>query len=194
VSDVPEVPPAPRPPLTTTTSLWPAGMILGLAVIMIGVFLLVDFATNKGVVTVPTTIPTVVGGLPLDAKPAPALQYCLQSEEVPSNLNNAFIVPKNTVPEPGANTPDLGAGEYDCFEPMATIHATPDQLVTFFDTQLEARGWSLFSRTASNGKPQSLFQKAGSDGFYWELGITVTKSTAAKVYWKFTIYQNSDTI
>lgn len=169
-------------------------MILGLAVVMIGVFLLVDFATNKGVVTVPTTIPTVVGGLPLDAKPAPALQYCLQSEEVPSNLNNAFIVPKNTVPEPGANTPDLGAGEYDCFEPMATSHATSNQLVSFFDTQLGARGWDLFSRTAINGEPQSLFQKAGSDGFYWELGITVTKSTAAKVYWKFTIYQNSGTI
>jgi hypothetical protein len=169
-------------------------MILGLAVIMIGVFLLVDFATNKGIVTVPTTIPTVVGGLPLDAKPGPGLKYCLQAEEVPSNLNDSFIVPENTVPRPGANTPDLGAGEYDCYEPMATTHATANQLVTFFDSQLEARGWDLFSRTASNGKPQSLFQKAGSDGFYWELGITVTKSTAAKVDWTFTIYQNSDTI
>jgi hypothetical protein len=194
VSEVPEVPPAPRPPLTTTTSLWPAAVILGLAVIMIGVFLLIDFATNKGVVSVPTTIPTVVGGLAIDAKPAPALQYCLQSQEVPSNLHDAFIVPEHTVARPGANTPDLGAGEYDCFEPMATTRASSNQIITFFDAQLEARGWSLFSRAASNGDPQSLFQQAGSDGFYWELGITVTKATSSTVFWKFTIYQNSGTV
>jgi len=194
VSDVPEVPPAPRPPLTTTTSLWPAGLILGLAVVMLGVFMLVDFATNKGVVTVPTTIPTVVGGLPLDAKPGAALQYCLQSEEVPRNIDSAFIVPEETVPRPGANTPDLGAGEYDCYEPMATTGASSGALIKFFDTQLEARGWSLFSKGASNGDPQSLFQKAGSDGFYWELGVTVNKSTASRVDWTFTIYQNSDTV
>jgi hypothetical protein len=194
VSDVPEVPPAPRPPLTTTTSLWPAGLILGLAVVMLGVFLLIDFATNKGVVTVPTTIPTVVGGLSLDAKPGAALQYCLQSEEVPGNIDSAFIVPEKTVPRPGANTPDLGAGEYDCYEPMATTGASSGALIKFFDTQLEARGWSLFSKGASNGDPQSLFQKAGSDGFYWELGVTVNKSTASHVDWTFTIYQNSDTV
>jgi hypothetical protein len=194
VSDVPEVPPAPRPPLTTTTSLWPAGLILGLAIVMLGVFLLIDFATNKGVVTVPTTIPTVVGGLPLDATPGAALQYCLQSEEVPSNIDSAFIVPEKTVPRPGANTPDLGAGEYDCYEPMATTGASSGALIKFFDTQLEARGWSLFSKGASNGDPQSLFQKAGSDGFYWELGVTVNKSTASRVDWTFTIYQNSDTV
>jgi hypothetical protein len=194
VSDVPEVPPAPRPPLTTTTSLWPAGVVLGLAVVMLGVFLLIDFATNKGVVTVQTTIPTVVGGLPIDAKPSAALQYCLQSEEVPRNIDSAFIVPQKTVPRPGANTPDLGAGEYDCFEPMATTGASSGALLNFFDTQLEARGWNLFSKGASNGDAQSLFQKAGSDGFYWELGVTVNKSTASRLDWTFTIYQNSDTV
>lgn len=194
MSDVPEVPPAPRPPLTTTTSLWPAGVILGLAVVMLGVFVLIDFATNKGVVTVPTTIPTVVGGLPLDAKPTAALQYCLQSEEVPRNIDSAFIVPEKTVPRPGANTPDLGAGEYDCDEPMTTIGASSGSLIKFFDTQLEARGWSLFSKGASNGDAQSLFQKAGSDGFYWELGVTVNKTTASGVDWTFKIYQNSDTV
>jgi len=120
---------------------------------MLGVFMLVDFATNKGVVTVPTTIPTVVGGLPLDAKPGAALQYCLQSEEVPRNIDSAFIVPEETVPRPGANTPDLGAGEYDCYEPMATTGASSGALIKFFDTQLEARGWSLFSKGASNGDP-----------------------------------------
>lgn len=194
MSEVSGPPPAPKPPVTTTTSLWPAGAILGLAVVMLGVFLLVDFVTSKGVVPTPTTVPVVVGGLALDAHPTAALKYCLQSEEVPSNVDSAFVVPVNTVPRSGAETPDLGAGEFDCYEPMATAHATSSAIISFFDAQLEARGWSLFSKGASNGDPQSLFQKAGSDGFYWEIGVTVTKSTASEVDWTFEIYQNSDTI
>lgn len=194
MTEVPGPPPAPKPPVTTTTSIWPAAAILGLAVVMLGVFLLVDFVTSKGVVPPPTTLPAVVGGLTRDANPTPALKYCLQSEEVPSNLDSAFLVPDNTVPRSGANTPDLGAGEYDCIEPMSTTGATSGQIISFFNAQLETRGWSLFSKGASNGHPQSLFQKAGSDGFYWELGITVTKSTASHVDWTFEIYQNSDTV
>jgi hypothetical protein len=161
---------------------------------MLGVFLLVDFVTSKGVVPPPTTLPVVVGGLSRDLTPTPALKYCLQSEEVPANIDSAFVVPDNTVPRTGANTPDLGAGEYDCIEPMTTTNATSEQIISFFDAQLGARGWSLFSKGASNGDPQSLFQKAGSDGFYWEIGVTVTKSTASHVDWKFEIYQNSDTV
>jgi hypothetical protein len=162
---------------------------------MLGVFLLVDFITSKGVVPPPTTIPVVVGGLARDVDPGPALKYCLQDEEVPSNIDSAFIVPVNTVPRPGANTPDLGAGEYDCYEPMSTANASGGAVLDFFDAQLETRGWSLFSRGAgSNGDPESLFQKAGDDGFYWEIGVTVTKSTAAHVYWTFDIYQNSGSI
>ncbi|HEY5103987.1 MAG TPA: hypothetical protein VII65_02985, partial [Acidimicrobiales bacterium] len=60
--------------------------------------------------------------------------------------------------------------------------------------QLEARGWNLFSKGSSTGKPQSLFQKAGNDGFYWVVGVTVTTSTKNNVAWTFRIYQNSQTI
>jgi hypothetical protein len=77
---------------------------------------------------------------------------------------------------------------------MATTGASSGSIIKFFDSELEARGWSLFSKGASNGDPQSLFQKAGDDGFYWEAGITVTKSTASRIDWTFKIYQNSDTV
>ena len=131
-----------KPPLTTTTSLWPAAAILIMAVVMLGVFLAVDFVTSKGVVPTPTTVPVVVGTLSRDTHPTAALKYCQQSEEVPSNLDNSFIVPVNTEPRSGANTPDLGAGEFDCIEPMQTTQATGGQIIKFFDAQLESRGWS----------------------------------------------------
>ncbi len=186
---------APKPPLTTTTSLWPAAGVLIFAVVMLVVFMVINLASDQGVTkATTTTIPVVVGGLTLNPKPGPALHYCLQTEEVPGNIADAFIVPMNTETRPGANTPNLGAGDFDCYQPMATRGASASALIKFFNAQLEARGWSLFSQTAPNGDPQSLFQKAGDDGFYWEAGVTVTKSSATMVYWTFQIYQNSETV
>jgi len=185
----------PKAPLTTTTSLWPAAAVLGVAVIMLVVFMVINLVANQGVTKLKAAaIPVVVGGLQRAAAPGSTLKYCLQSQEVPSNIDDAFLVPVGTVPRPGAATPNLGAGDYDCSQPMATAHASAASLIKFFNAQLQARGWSLFSKGASNGDPQSLFQKAGNDGFYWEVGVTVTKSSAATVDWTFKIYQNSETV
>lgn len=185
----------PKPPLTTTTSLWPAAAVLGLAVVMLVIFMVINLAANQGVTKeTTTTMPVVVGGLQRDGSPGPALTYCLQSKEVPSNIADTFIIPVGTDPKSGAKTPNSGAGDFDCYEPMATTNASSASLINFFDAQLGVRGWSLFSTGASNGDPQSLFQKAGSDGFYWVVGVTVTKSSATSVEWTFRIYQNSETI
>lgn len=185
----------PKPPLTTTTSLWPAAAVLGLAVVMLVVFLVINVVADQGVTKeTTTTLAVVVGGLQRETSPGPALTYCLQTKEVPSNIADAFVMPQGTAPTGGANTPNSGAGDFDCYEPMATLGASSAALIKFYDAQLEARNWSLFSSGASNGDPQSLFQKAGDDGFYWVVGVTVTKTSAAKVDWTFRIYQNSETI
>ena len=185
----------PRPPLTTTTSLWPALTVLAIAVVMLAVFMVIDLVTNHGVVSAPTTtLPTVVGGLARDPSPGPALYYCRQTQEVPSDVADAFVFPVDTSSRPGANTPNLGAGDFDCYEPMTTAHANSSSLLAFFGAQLGARGWGLFSHGAANGDPQSLFQKASSDGFYWVVGVTVTASTSSSVRWTFRVYQNSQTI
>ncbi|HEV3268523.1 MAG TPA: hypothetical protein VGZ68_08985 [Acidimicrobiales bacterium] len=185
----------PKAPLTTTTSLWPAAAVLGVAVVMLVVFMVINLVANQGVTKLSAAkTPVVVGGLKRDLSPNPALTYCRQGQEVPSNIDDAFLVPVHTVARPGATTPNLGAGDFDCTQPMTTTHASSSSLIGFFNAQLEARGWNLFSKGASNGDAQSLFQKAGSDGFYWEVGVTVTKTTASSVEWTFQIYQNSETV
>ncbi|MCU1363425.1 MAG: hypothetical protein JWM55_1253 [Acidimicrobiaceae bacterium] len=162
---------------------------------MLSVFMLVNLVTNKGVVAKETaTVPVIVGGLQADTKPGAKLQYCLQSEEVPSNIDSAFVVPVNTATRPGQGTPNRGAGEFSCEQPLTTTNTSASELISFFNQRLQASGWSLFSHGASNGDPQSLFQKAGSDGFYWEVGVTVNKSTTSSVNWTFQIYQNSETV
>lgn len=184
----------PKAPLTTTTSIWPAALILGIAAVMLVVFMVINLVADQGVTKETTTIPLVVGGLKIDATAGAVLQYCRQTEEVPSNITDVFLVPVGTSPRTGANTPNLGAGDFDCEQPMFTAKVNAASLITFFNSQLEARGWSLFSKGASNGDPESIFQKAGNDGFYWEAGVTVTKSTSGGVDWTFQIYQNSETV
>ncbi len=182
----------PRPPLTTTTSIWPAAGVLIFAVVVLGVFLLVKLISDQGVNTTPTTLPAVVGGLKM-APSSAVLDYCTSASEIPSNIDDAFIVPLGTKIRSAGTIPNAGAGDYDCYQPLVTT-TNSATLLNFYKTQLEVRGWSLFSRGSSSGSPQSLFQKAGNDGFYWVAGITVTKTSNHLVHWTFRIYQNSETV
>jgi hypothetical protein len=91
--------------------------------------------------------------------------------------------------------PNSGAGDFDCYRPLSTT-TSASALLGFYKAQLEARGWTLFSSGAKNGAPQYLFQKAGSDTFYWIIGVTVdsSASSATSTNWTFRIYQNSEAI
>jgi hypothetical protein len=182
----------PKAPLTTTTSIWPAAAVLIVAVAMLAIFMLLNLVADQSVTTTTTIAPVVVGGL--DVAPTNvALDYCRHTTEIPSNIIDAFVVPADTQPESGANIPNAGAGEFDCYQPLATP-ARASALLSFYAAHLETLGWHLFSHGASNGAPQSLFQKAGNDSFYWVVGITVTRSSTNLVNWTFRIYQNSQTI
>jgi hypothetical protein len=183
---------APKAPLTTTTSIWPAAGVLLLAVVMLFVFIIINFASDQSVTKTKTTIPVVVGGLNI-AKSSDALDFCKNQTEIPSNINDAFLVPVGTVSTSGGNIPNAGAGDFDCYQPL-TSPTNSASLLAFYSSELEARGWNVFSHGASNGSPQTLFQKAGNDGFYWVVGVTVTKSANGQIDWTFRIYQNSETI
>ena len=182
----------PRAPLTTTTSIWPAAGVLIFAVVVLLVFLLINLISDQGVTSTPTTLPVVVGGL-AKAPSSAVLDYCTSTSEIPSNINDVFLVPVGTTSASSGNIPNAGAGDFDCYQPLITT-ANGASLLTFYKTQLEVRGWALFSQGSSKGSPQSLFQKAGNDGFYWVVGITVTRSSSQLVHWTFRIYQNSETV
>lgn len=182
----------PKAPLTTTTSIWPAAAVLITAVVMLVVFLSINLVADKGVTPSTTTIPVVVGGLKTNPTSS-ALAYCTHNSVIPSNISSVFVVPVRTSTQIGANIPNTGAGDFDCYQPLLT-RTNSGALLNFYAAQLGARGWNLFSKGASNGAPQLLFQKAGNDGFYWIVGITVNKVTNVHVHWTFRIYQNSQTI
>jgi hypothetical protein len=180
----------PQAPLTTTTSIWPAAAVLILGVVMLAVFLLINAVSDQGVTT-PTTIPVVVGGLSTES--TNLLTGCEQPGTPPANVLPALIVPASTTARGPATLPNEGAGDFDCTRSFVTA-VKPGALLGYYSAQLRARGWNLFSQGASNGSPQDLFQKAGSDTFYWVIGVTVTSSSANSTNWTYQIYQNSETI
>ncbi len=182
-----------KPPLTTTTSILPAAAVLGLAVLMLAVFMVINLVADQGV-TSTTTIPVIVGGLNVDPSSS-LLANCEPPGTLPANIVSGAVVPINTRSRGPFQLPNSGAGDFDCFRPLASA-TSASALLGFYKTQLEARGWSLFSSGASNGAPQYLFQKAGSDTFYWIIGITVNPATssATSTNWTFRIYQNSSAI
>jgi hypothetical protein len=182
---------APRPPLTTTTSIWPAAAILGIAVVMLALFMGINLIANQAVATT-TTIPVIVGGL-TPATGSTLLSNCEQPGNPPSNITPALIVPVNTRANGAFVMPNAGAGDFDCYRSFIT-NAPANQVLAFYSSELESRGWSLFSQGASNGAPQDLFQKAGSDTFYWVVGITVNTTSAHHTHWTYRIYQNSAAI
>jgi hypothetical protein len=164
--------------------------VLILGVVMLAVFLLINAVSDQGVTT-PTTIPVVVGGL--STEHASLLAGCEQPGTPPSNITPALIVPTTTVARGPVALPNQGAGDYDCSRSFVSA-VKPGVLLGYYRAQLKARGWNLFSEGASNGAPQDLFQKAGSDTFYWVIGVTVNSSNATSSHWTFQIYQNSETI
>jgi hypothetical protein len=183
----------PKPPLTTTTSILPAAAVLGLAVLMLIVFMIINLVSDQGVATT-TTIPVVVGGLGVDSSSS-LLANCVTPGTPPANIIAGVVVPVDSHSRGPFQMPNSGAGDFDCYRPLVTT-VSASTLLAFYKTQLEARGWSLFSSGASNGSPQYLFQKAGSDTFYWVIGITVdtSASSASSTAWTYRIYQNSESI
>lgn len=181
----------PRPPLTTTTSLKPAATVLIVAALTLLTFIGVDVWTSQSSPTT-TTIPLVVGGLPIATSNA-LIAPCQQPDVPPNDINDSFFVPKGTVSHGAIINQSTGPGAYDCERTFVTA-ASQSAVLGFYKSELIARGWGEFSHGASNGKAQLLFQKNGTDTFLWVLGITIDHHATNTSTWTFRLYQDSSGI
>ena len=179
-----------RPPLTTTTSLWPAAVVVGLGASILAIFLLINALANPTVTT--TTVPVVVGGLPAAHSNA-VVTGCQQPGTPPPNIASALIVPVRTAPGGPVVHANGGAGDYDCYRSLVT-RAPSSQILGFYRARLSTTGWALFSSAQAPTGPEMLFQKAGSDTFYWVVGIAILGHHGSQTKWQFRIYQNSASI
>ena len=173
------------------TSIWPAASILIVAVSTLAIFMVINAVTSTTTVT--TTTVAVVGGL--NAATDPALtDGCSSAGSPPTDIRRALIVPV-TASLTGHRIVNQGAGDFDCYLDYRTTTSGPD-IIGFYEAHIGALGWKLFSSGHSSGGnhgQQVLFQKAGSDSFYWVYGVTI-ESTGAHTTYRIRIYQNNSLI
>ena len=166
-------------------------IVVGIAVATLAIFMVINIIANPRVT--PTTQPVaIVGGLALDPTNA-VLDACAQAGSPPSNIAGSLVVPIDTTATSAPVHANGGAGDYDCLRHLSS-RAGAGAILGFYRTRLEAQGWSLFSSGSSHAVAQLLFQKAGSDTFYWVVGVTINANVKDHTLWTFRIYQNSSMI
>jgi hypothetical protein len=183
----------PQPPLTTTTSLKPAATVLGIAAFVLIFFTTINIVANPTVNST-TTIPIVVGALPVD-EASTLLRECQLPENPPVDISSALLVPTRTAAESAIIWRGKGPGGFDCARSLTT-RASSGEIFSFYKSHLTVRGWKVFSQGANyhSQKPQILFQKSGSDTFYWIFGVSVDHADPTTTSYKLRLYQGASLI
>ncbi|HEX3334336.1 MAG TPA: hypothetical protein VHS57_08335 [Acidimicrobiales bacterium] len=169
--------PAPRRPAGSGgTSLRPAMVVLGLAVLILAVFVTIGVVFSQSPTKVHTgSASDKVVGTTLRAVPAAgALAPIVGSGEPPSNILNAVAVPTASVRTGHQNN----AGQSGQYDSQVELRSTSSQgaLLGFFAATMRAQGWQVFDQGPAANNPgalEVLGKLAGDDGYYWEMGATI---------------------
>jgi hypothetical protein len=153
----------------------PALIVVGLAAIILVLFGVGAALSSSGPSSPSTsTKPIAIPGSRLMAIPAlSALRPIVQPGSPPPNILNAMVLPQGT--GTGAVTGD--SGNTDQFDQSMRFSSPSTQaaLITFYRAAMAKLGWNVFSTgpAANNAGIEVLGQKAGTDGWYWEMGAVV---------------------
>ncbi len=173
----------PLPPPRGNTSLRPAFLVVAIAVVLIVVFSVFALATsgddNAG--TPPAPSPSArVPGTPLKAEAATrALAPIEQPGSPPANIVASVVLPV------GATRVSVtdNSGNADQYDQQMTFSVPSSQgaVFAFYRAEMHRDGWRVFSvgLTRDHRGEQVLGQKAGDDGWYWEMGAVVDPTSFA---------------
>jgi hypothetical protein len=161
-------------------SVWPATIVVGVAlVVLVAGALAAAFSTGPAT-TDSDSAPKAAPGAPMAAEAAQgALSPITSPGRPPANVIGALVVPVDASVVPGSST-DQSIGLYDRSIGFTDPRAEED-VIAFYRAELPAQGWKILSQ----GPPHSgtgyeiLGQLAGTDGYFWEVGVTVSPTTFA---------------
>ncbi len=169
-----------RPPTPGGVSIRPAMIVLGLAVLILALFVTIGIVTSQS----PAPVrhggnASAVAGTTLQAEPAAgALAPIVSSGQPPTNIVNAVSVPVGSVRIAHQNNSDA----FSQYDSQVTMRSDDSQaaLMNFYAADMRVEGWQVFDRGPAANDPgalEVLGKLAGSDGYYWELGVTVSATT-----------------
>ena len=169
-----------RPPTRAGYNIRLAMIVPAIGAVILIAFIAAEFLTSNPIQPTKTSTRTFsVPGTPLQARPAVTdLKVITVSGEPPGNIINAVSVPVGARRVSYQNN-TASAQEYDA---QITLRANESQaaVLTFYKLVLKKQDWQIFSSGPADHHPGSLevlAKKAGSDGFYWQLGAVVSATT-----------------
>ena len=169
--------PLPRRPPGPTAK--PAAIVFAIiAVIFLAGFAADEVTSSHHGSSAPgsTLVRAVAGTGGLVPEPASdVLAAIVQSGEPPANVLAALVVPKGTSAVPGTAS-QKGLGLYDASIDLQAP-ATAGHMITFVRSELRAGRWQTVSAGASGNSYQFIAEHPGSDGYEWELGVTISPTT-----------------
>jgi len=152
----------------------PALIVLGLAVVIGGGGFVAGAITSGPGQTTPPANLSRLKGVKLAAVGAKALlRPVISAGEPPPDVLNALVVPEHTTRK-SSSCPAGGTYLYDC-EVTLAVPSKPQNVVAFYDAELVHQHWAKMSvvATADGRGTEILAKRPSSDGYYWELGVTV---------------------
>jgi hypothetical protein len=172
-----------RPPTRGGVSMRPAMIVLGLAVLIIVLFVGLALATSSQPAPVHKSGGVVsVTGSSLKAGPAAvALAPIISLGQPPNNVVNAVDIPVGAVRTSSLNN----AGQSGQYDSQITLRSDASQgaLLAFYASDMKSQGWQIFDRGPASNDPNALEvlgKLAGTDGYYWEMGVTVQATSFGK--------------
>jgi hypothetical protein len=169
-----------RPAPSGGFSMRPAMLVVGLAALIVGAFIAIGLATNGTAVQTNTSKGLrAIPGSPLHAvRAAPVLSVITQSGEPPPNILNSVSIPEGALRVSHQDN-SAAAGQYDA-QIRLVSDASQGALRSFYLDDMKAQGWKITDQGSADHDPgalEVLGQKAGSDGYYWEMGAVISATT-----------------
>jgi hypothetical protein len=170
----------PRPPPRPRVSMRPAMIVPGIGLLILVLFIGAEFLTSNPVQQTKTSTRAFsVPGTPLRAMPAVHdLGVITVSGQPPGNIINAVSVPEGATPTSYKNNSNAAQG----YDAQITLRADESEaaLDNFYKMDMKKQGWQVISTGPADhvtGGLEVLGKKAGSDGFYWELGAVISPTS-----------------
>jgi hypothetical protein len=171
----------PRPPARSGFNMRFAMIVPGIGVLILILFIGAELLTSNPVQKTKTSTSSFsVPGTPLRAEPGVrALKVITVSGQPPGNIINAVSIPEGATRTSFANNSAASQGAYDA---QITLRADESQAVleNFYKKDMHKQGWQIVSSGPADhvaGGLEVLGKKAGSDGFYWELGAVISPTS-----------------
>lgn len=171
-----------RPPVAPgrPTGIGPAAIVAVIGVVVVAIFTVLALVSGGGSPEPSHPLSGAVSGTDLRGMAARSvLGPLLTGGEPPANIVDAVAVPVGTTRISVTNNGG-GLGQYDQSAHLQ-VHATQESVYDFFRTEMRRAGWAVSDAgPAPNGRDLEVLGKlAGTDGWYWEMGATVSPTTFA---------------